>query len=1049
MNKEIPFYGYATAPSDYECRDGQLAASLNLISEDGHLKPVMQPHMLGTIPTLNHVNYKALFVHETAAYKHYIFYKPTDPARLAYYSEDDNGALTGETDMFSIDCEPISISAMGGVLIICLSTGIVFAVWSTDKEAYTYLGGKPPRIDVGIGINTALLSSYSITISDTKNDWTFDTYVSKDKFNTALSEGTNVYVDDDKKSNLINRIFALLNQMIVQVQEDGCFCYPFFIRFCYRLFDGSRIMHTAPYLVVPTSTGKPLLYLYEQSGNINPFFVLPKTELSFSFPKMDEAWKDIITDVDILATPQIYGYTADNVGFDSISLPDDDDLNAFTIGGYHTIGGVSHCQEARIADLAEEGITPVRLVTGWKNSFTYIWNYPQSTAKRPMYIFMNVKGNPDNFKVTAMASEGTTGDKELGTVTEAEARAAGVQIPEHDSDTDIYKIYYFDPSMSRSDYPYLQIYRDGDLRKKRIYYTTVPGTIINSDKVLSIHLKYGDTIDTTFLEQITSESNFHLLMSVPYEELIKEATTIKIDPDKTKVANIAVDETVADHYRTGDTLIAERTFNYNSRMNTAPTALIPYAGDSIQKIGIYPYYDQKYSASTALSYEEKPQATNTITAMYVEISENNCRTLIQLPTSEVDGIYNSGLQTTYLRWFFYPNPNARTLWIETTNQGTKMRYPISLTRHDTLTGAYAFNSFEPIFDEYTEADNAGFDKLYSSVFNAKILVNSKIYTSEVTNPFCILATNINTVGTGTVMGLSSTTKALSQGQFGQFPLYAFTTDGVWALQTNSAGSYSAVTPVARDVCTNADSITQLDSSILFTTERGIMEISGSTVACISDEIDAQQPFDITALPAIDKLHTMIGHSRDTCIPTAPFLSFLDGCKMIYDYLHQRVIVYNASYTYAYVFSTKSRRWGMMYSLISYNLNAYPEALAVTHNPTSEGGTLVSFESTDDSEVQGFYVTRPLKLDAPDVLKTVREVIQRGYFKRGDVATVLYASRDLYTWHLVWSSKDHYLRGFSGTPYKYFRIAGVATLTADKSIYSLTVRYEPKQTNRLR
>ena len=34
MIKEIQYKGYATEPSDYECPDGQLATSLNLINED-------------------------------------------------------------------------------------------------------------------------------------------------------------------------------------------------------------------------------------------------------------------------------------------------------------------------------------------------------------------------------------------------------------------------------------------------------------------------------------------------------------------------------------------------------------------------------------------------------------------------------------------------------------------------------------------------------------------------------------------------------------------------------------------------------------------------------------------------------------------------------------------------------------------------------------------------------------------------------------------------------------------------------------------------------
>ena len=292
---------------------------------------------------------------------------------------------------------------------------------------------------------------------------------------------------------------------------------------------------------------------------------------------------------------------------------------------------------------------------------------------------------------------------------------------------------------------------------------------------------------------------------------------------------------------------------------------------------------------------------------------------------------------------------------------------------------------------------------------------------------------------------------MSQGQFGQFPLYAFTTEGVWALEVSSTGSYSARQPITRDVCINTGSITQIDSSVLFATDRGIMLISGSQTQCITDGIFSEAPFNVLDLPGIDQLHAKLGHSADACLPMQPFLGFLAGCQMVYDYVHQRIFVYNPTkvngspkYTYAYVFSLKSKMWGMVFTNLASTINAYPEALAMTLD-----NKLVSFSETDEEVCKGLYITRPLKLEAADVHKTISALIQRGHFQRGDVGTVLYGSRDLFSWHLVWSSKDHYLRGFRGTPYKYFRIAGLATLTDGKSIFGASVNFEPRHTNQLR
>ena len=209
-----------------------------------------------------------------------------------------------------------------------------------------------------------------------------------------------------------------------------------------------------------------------------------------------------------------------------------------------------------------------------------------------------------------------------------------------------------------------------------------------------------------------------------------------------------------------------------------------------------------------------------------------------------------------------------------------------------------------------------------------------------------------------------------------------------------------------------------------------MLISGSNTTCISDSINNDYPFDIRGLPGIETLHAMLGHYTDSCLPLQPFTHFLKQCRMIYDYVHQRIIIYNEQYTYAYVYSLKTKMWGMMYSEIRYNVNSYPEALAVTTD-----GKMVNFAKTDGEQINGLLVTRPLKLDAADVLKTVDTIIQRGNFAKGHVQSALYGSRDLINWHLVWSSKDHFLRGFRGTPYKYFRIALLCSLTEDAFIFS--------------
>lgn len=513
---------------------------------------------------------------------------------------------------------------------------------------------------------------------------------------------------------------------------------------------------------------------------------------------------------------------------------------------------------------------------------------------------------------------------------------------------------------------------------------------------------------------------FYLISSIDVKEIQSGENIVSIE-------NGALNSLEAKEVMEGDsnltgTIVAKHAFPYNARLNLTGVTIIP---PTFPLESCFQYANGEYDNETKKAVEK----TYSYKA-YIFIEAEKRKVMAQFLSDISMNIVNS--------YFFYPNINAKELIIERIdNNGVKSYSYSELHKHETLNGVYgsistSFSS-TPDMSLITDTDIG-------------IPYPNKIYTSDVNDPFSFPALGVCTVGTGTIIGLSSAAKALSQGQFGQFPLYCFSTDGIWALEVSSIGSYSARQPITRDVCINSDSIAQIDNAVLFATDRGIMLISGSQTQCISGAINSEYPFDATRLPGFTKLHAMLGHepSTDKCLPTLPFTEFLKKCQMIYDYVHQRVIVYAPSVTYAYVYSLKTQQWGMIFSNITSHLNSYPDALAVDNS-----NAVLNFSVPKSEQVKCLYVTRPLKLEAANVLKTIDCIIQRGSFRKGNVATALYGSRDLVNWHLVWSSKDHYLRGFRGSPYKYFRIAGVATLNADENIFGASVQFSPRQANQPR
>lgn len=533
------------------------------------------------------------------------------------------------------------------------------------------------------------------------------------------------------------------------------------------------------------------------------------------------------------------------------------------------------------------------------------------------------------------------------------------------------------------------------------------------------------------LEDIRTTSQFFLLESIKIESLSTTRTLIDVEEDY--LQSLLNREVMTDDYDSHDTLIPRYAFSYNSRVNIANISKQLFNGYNAG--AMFCYTDgYVYNYSDAESTVIDGKATYYV---YFVIKQDGKDIVVRGDSYSFAKAY---MPTLFL---YYPNINAYKAFVVKYDIFPTV-YEVPLQSHDFLNGSFFFGGWGDL-----EAN--GSQPVISSLEDRTIEIPNKIYTSQVNNPFFFPVTCINTVGTGKILGICAAVKALSQGQFGQFPLYAFSTDGVWALEVSSTGSYSAKQPITREVCINSESITQMDTAVLFATDRGIMLISGSTATCITDSVNNEVSLSLPDLPYISKIldtyKSFQKNSKATLaggIKIIPFVEYLKKCRMVFDYTHQRIIVYNNEQTYAYVYSLKTLKWGMMLSDISETVNYYPDSLAM-----DKSGNIVNFSYSKATSNAVLLITRAFKLGEPNILKTIDTLIIRGTFRKGNVCVVLYGSLDLFNWHLIASSVDQCLRGFRGTPYKYFRIAVIGSLQKGESICSFTTQYTPRLTNRPR
>lgn len=524
-------------------------------------------------------------------------------------------------------------------------------------------------------------------------------------------------------------------------------------------------------------------------------------------------------------------------------------------------------------------------------------------------------------------------------------------------------------------------------------------------------------------ENIKSESLFYLVCSIKTSDLATDDFA-DVDIKKGVLSTLATREVMTDDYDSHDKLVPQYAFPYNNRLNLATITKRLFEGFRADNLSNF---------VDAGFFEVKT---------YVYIRE--ARNIIVVESAVGNLSYATKL------FFYYPNPNAyKVVFVRDTP--TPKYCEIELSVHETLNGAYYFGDISFV-NEVSEIP------VPTTGDAALIDISNKIYSSEVSNPYFFPLDGINTVGTGRIIGISTAAKALSQGQFGAFPLYAFSDEGVWALSVNSStGGFSSVQPISRDVCINKKSITQLDNAVLFATNRGIMLISGSSTECISEVINSADPFQYALLPKMPELISLYNdrlpaYAIILSSSQIAFSEFLKECRMIYDYTNQRVIVYNPSVNYAYVFSLKSKKWGILNCSIVSNVPSYTEAYAVIwvrYRNTRTRQQLVDLSQSASTSGVGLLVTRPIKLDDPDAFKTIRTIIQRGTAADSNLIQVLYGSNDFKNWRVVSSSKNKYLRGISGTPYKLFRLVVIFDAKETEELTGYSVEFEPRLRNKLR
>lgn len=576
-------------------------------------------------------------------------------------------------------------------------------------------------------------------------------------------------------------------------------------------------------------------------------------------------------------------------------------------------------------------------------------------------------------------------------------------------------------------YPYLNSAFKGIKRTAHNFWEE--DNVSYSSEEYSFDLENGDTTDEFAMEQeILSKSLFYKVESFdPYKDngIIEWDINKALRPISQDV--LVTFERLPDYEQSDLHLVPSRIFSLNNR--------VIVVNDQKQLPEGYLYVQSANILSDG--FAEK-QSSYTV-AYTINSNDGPHRVVLHSPMFT----YESNNKWARIYGLLF-HPDARCTKAEIRDNNSGIVYSVEMKAHPGLNCAYAYwglsKSIEDIEDT-TEVSSTDFVKEE----NRTETDSMKIYQSAMDNPFYFPLTG-NLSLQGKVLGVAVATNPLSQGQFGQYPLYAFTSEGIWAMETNSLGDIVSSAPISREVCINPDSITPLDNSVLFMSSKGLMNLSGRDIVSLSPNMSGRHYTIEQSAKTIINGQDGFSVMADTLSDSSPFLSFMKDAKIGYDYAGQRLICINSNEEYQYVYKLDTNTWHKVYygkKLLS-PINSYPECSAlVSDNNTSKILDLTTrLDSADSlSTEKGVIASRPFDLDEPDVFKTITDIRVRGQFQKGSVNFILLGSNDGINFYTISTLR--------GKAWKQFRIILLSKLSQHERISWIDVQYDTKFTNRLR
>lgn len=323
-------------------------------------------------------------------------------------------------------------------------------------------------------------------------------------------------------------------------------------------------------------------------------------------------------------------------------------------------------------------------------------------------------------------------------------------------------------------------------------------------------------------------------------------------------------------------------------------------------------------------------------------------------TKQATSVNNSADKGTFFisPLIFYPDANATKFEVAIADiaNDTLMQGAFTAKPHEMITGAYFLTEDLTPITLNNGAQGIAPTQSVSPVINEP----NRVIASGISNPFVFSSIQTNYVGNAEVIALCSATTALSQGQFGQFPLYVFCSDGIYALALNEQGVYSKVSPISYDIITNKYALAPTENSVIFATTQGVKLLHGSSTTSISDPLNGKghNYFKGSAYEN-PYLNNFLKSICDSNYPDFN-KSILDPRTEIhFDYANNEAWVVRPGTKYAYIFNLDSKSWSYRTFSADKFIPQYP------HLYLRDNNRLLDVSTRNDAKLPMAIITNPI------------------------------------------------------------------------------------------